>query len=282
MRCSAFLRVFGLWAALLLADPGSVLAQTREFVQLKGDVYRFIDNNHASIFVITGQGVVMTDPISLPAAQWLRHEVGQLTDQPITHLIFSHSHADHASGGSAFGRGLTVIAQQNAPASIDGVAPTVRFDSTYQFALGSKTFELTALGPGHGEDLLALIVRPENVLFVVDAVAAKRLPYRDFPGLDIAQLQQQIKRVQALNFELMAPGHGNTGGPEDVDGQALYVERLAERVSEAIARGLNGDALVQAVPMTEYVHWSRYRDWHALNIKGMARWLMLKPRKTNP
>lgn len=276
------LRSMFAWRALALAGllfvtvtllPLQALAQTREITKLKGDVYRFQNNNHYSVFVITPAGVLVTDPINAPAAEWLKVEIGRMTDQAITHLVYSHSHGDHASGGLAFGDELTVIAQENAPEKIDGVAPTLRVTQTHHFQLGGKTVELTALGPGHGDDLMAMIIRPENVLFVVDAVAAKRLPYRDFPGVDINGLAAQIDKVASLDFDLMAPGHGSTGSKDDVRLQAKYLSELRAAVADAMKRTLTGDALVSAVPMEAYRDWGAFDNWHALNVAGMARWL---------
>ena len=36
-------------------------------------------------------GVVVTDPINADAAGWLKAEIAKLTNQPITHLIYSHT-----------------------------------------------------------------------------------------------------------------------------------------------------------------------------------------------
>ncbi len=154
----------------LLANIGFAQEAKREVTHVTGDVYRFQNNSHYSVFTITGAGVVVTDPINAEAATWLKAEIEKLTRQPITHLVYSHSDGDHASGGSAFGDIPNIIAHENAPGSIDGVKATIRFSEDMQFSQGSKSFELTYLGPGHGTDLIAMVIRPENVGFVVDAV----------------------------------------------------------------------------------------------------------------
>ena len=86
---------------LLTLGPGAGFAQDfkREIIPVTDDVYRFQNKFHMNMFVITGAGVVVTDPINAEAATWLRAEIAKLTGQPITHLIYSHSHGDHASGG---------------------------------------------------------------------------------------------------------------------------------------------------------------------------------------
>lgn len=198
--------------AVLALGLGVVPAQEvkREITRVTDDVYRFQNRFHVNMFVVTGAGVVVTDPINEAAANWLRTEIGKITEQPITHLIYSHSHGDHASGGTGYGEVPNVIMHQNAPEDIDLVEPTVRFADQHRFSVGKKTFELTYLGPGHGSDLIATVVRPDNVAFVVDAVSAKRLFYRDFPGANVDHWSDQVRKVNALDFDVLIGGHGRS------------------------------------------------------------------------
>ena len=246
---------------------------TRAVTNITGDVYRFQNNFHYSIFVITGEGVVVTDPISADAAEWLSGEIANLTDQPITHLVYSHSHADHASGGAFFGEIPNVIAHENAPDDIDLVSPTERFADTMTFTQGSKSFELTFLGPGHGTDLIAMVVRPENVAFVVDAVTPKRVFFRDFPNANVDQWIDQVRKVETLDFEILAGGHGELGVKHDATGGRIYLEDLRAEVLTGLQAGKTVEELSQTVMMDEYKDWGNYDQWRALNVQGMARHL---------
>ena len=176
------------------------------------------------MFVVTAAGGVVTDPIHAGAAQWLEAEIARRFATPVTHLVYSHSHPDHASGGAVFADTATVIAQENAPPEIDGVAPDIRFSERLSFTLGDHSFELTSLGPGHGADMLALVIRPENVAYIVDVVSPGRLPYKDFPGADIAGLIEQTRRVEARAFTIMAPGHSRRGDKADATQAREYLE----------------------------------------------------------
>ena len=225
------------------------------------------------MFVITGEGVVVTDPINDAAAAWLRAEIGKLTDQPITDLIYSHSHGDHASGGTGYGEIANIVAQQNAPAVIDGVKPTIRFSDRMSFTRGDKTFELTYLGPGHGNDLIAIVVRPDNVAFVVDAVSSKRLFYRDFPGANLDQWIEQVRKIDSLEFEVMIGGHGPVGVKSDVGAGIAYLEELRAEVLKGLKAGKSVDELKQSVTMEKYKDWAAYDNWRELNVQGMARYL---------
>lgn len=245
----------------------------RNITNVKGDVYRFQNNFHVNMFVITDDGVVVTDPIDADATDWLTGEIGKLTDKPITHLVYSHSHGDHASGGLAYGEVPNVITHTYAPDDIDGVEPTIRFSETMQFTLGDKSFELTALGPGHGEDMIAMVVRPENVGFVVDVASSKRLFYRDFPNANIDDWIRQVRTVQALDFDILLGGHGPVGVKNDIDDSLTYLQELRAEVLKGLQAGKSIAELTGSIMMEKYKSWANYDNWRALNIEGMARHL---------
>ena len=254
---------------------GSAIAQEadREVGKVAGDVYRFRNEGHTTVFTITGDGVVVTDPIDAEAAAWLKTEIAKLTDQPINTLVFSHSHGDHASGGAAFGELEAVIAHENAPDAIDGVTPTARFSERMQFTQGGKTFELTYLGPGHGTDLIAMVIRPENVSFVVDAVATRRLFYRDFPGTTPGLWMQQVRAANELDFEILVGGHGPVGVKSDVAAGLAYLEEMQAAVEAGLQAGKTEDELAASITMDDYRDWINYDEWRELNVRGMVRYV---------
>ena len=261
-----------LLACSLFANPLAAREADREITRVTDDVYRFRNVGHTTVFAITGDGVLVTDPIDAEAAAWLKAEIAKLTDQPITHLVYSHSHGDHASGGAVFAAN-TVIAHENGPASLDGVVPNVRFSERMQFTQGEKTFELSYLGPGHGTDLVAMVIRPDNVGFVVDVVASKRLFYRDFPGADVGEWMDQVRAADALDFEIFVGGHGPVGVKSDVSAGLAYLEEMQALVLAGLEAGKSADELAASITMDAYSDWINYAEWRELNVRGMARWL---------
>ena len=257
----------------LLTSAAFAQDDNRKITKVVGDVYRFQNKFHVNVFVITKAGVVVTDPINADAAAWLKSEITKLTRQPITHLVYSHSHGDHASGGNSYGEVSTIIAHENAPESIDGVKPTKRFKDEMQFTLGGKTFELTYLGPGHGTDLIVTVIRPENVAFVVDAVSSKRLFYRDFPNSNVDDWIRQVAKIQALDFDRFIGGHGPAGTKNDVDDGMAYLKEMRAAVLKGLKAGQSVDQLSQTITMEKYKDWASYDQWLKLNIEGMARHL---------
>lgn len=245
----------------------------RSITNVKGDVYRFQNNFHVNVFVITDNSVIVTDPIDADATDWLLSEIRKITDKPISHLIYSHSHGDHASGGLAFGEVPNVIMQDNAPDDVDGVEATIRFESSMQFSQGGKTIELTYLGPGHGTDMLAMVIRPENIAFVVDVASSRRLFYRDFPNANIDDWINQVRTVQSLDFDILVGGHGAVGVKADIDDALAYLQELRAAVLKGLQAGKSVEQLTGSITMEKYKNWANYDSWLELNIAGMARHL---------
>lgn len=257
---------------VFLAVP--VLAQDvkRSIEPLEGDVYLMRNNFHNSLLVATSEGVVRVDPINEEAGLWLNENLDQIGQERVSHLIYSHSHADHASGGSAH-EGAVVIAHEDAPEDIHGTTPDMRVGDAHVLEIGGKTIEIANLGSGHDNHMLVTIVRPENIAFIVDIAAPKRLPFRDFPRSDIGGWFKQLETAQALNFEIFAPGHGNVGTKDDLDDAYIYMVELQAAIVDGLKAGKTLEQLKADVTMDSYKDWGQYGSWREENIEGMARYL---------
>ncbi len=269
-----------LLAAIVLLTGISVAAAQevkRGIEQVTGDVYRFQNRFHYAIFVVTDAGIVVTDPINADAVKWLKAELAKRFNKPVTHMILSHHHGDHATGGEEWGS-IEVVAHENtkkhvAAGKVQTAMPTTTFADKHTLSVGNKTFELTYLGVGHGDDLIAMVVRPENVAFVVDAVSPKRLPWRDFPNTDIDGMINQIKMIESLEFDVLAPGHSVIGTKKDATDVRVYIEELKAGVKDALAAGKSVEDIIASDLASNYKDWAGYDSLRELNIRGMARWL---------
>ena len=91
--------------ALLLLSASSVLGQG-ETAKITDGVYAFNlgagELPYTSMFVVTGYGVMVIDPINSDSATALLQEIRKITDEPIKYVFYSHDHWDHTSGGQVF------------------------------------------------------------------------------------------------------------------------------------------------------------------------------------
>jgi hypothetical protein len=81
-------------------------------IQDLGDgLYMVTDNGYQSMFLVYSNGVVVVDaPPSY--SQHIPQAIAEVTDKPITHVIYTHSHADHIGGTKGLGGNPIIIAHE--------------------------------------------------------------------------------------------------------------------------------------------------------------------------
>jgi glyoxylase-like metal-dependent hydrolase (beta-lactamase superfamily II) len=248
----------------------------REITRIAGDLYRFRNAGHYSVFLVTPAGIVATDPIDADAARWLKMQLSQRFAKPVKYLIYSHDHADHISGGEVFADTAIVVAHERTKAVIirerrPTAVPDLTFSERMSIELGGKKTELIYLGKNHSDNSIVMRFPDEKVLFAVDFIPVKSLPFRDFPDAYIDDWIESLKRAENLEFDILAPGHGGLGRKEDVRSVRNYLEELQQQVRSLLAQGRSPDEIKQLVKIEKYSNWSNYREYLPLNIDGMIR-----------
>lgn len=264
--------------ASLLAGPA--LAQgdpTREITNISGDLYRFQNNFHFSVFLVTPDGVIATDPINAEAAQWLKDELASRFNQPVKYLINSHHHADHASGGDVFADTATFIGHEKmvAAAAAQGAeavrAPDIVYSDNMTLTLGGKTVELHYVGKSHSDNMTVVRFPDEKTVFTVDFISTKRLPFRTLRDSYYPDWIDSIKAVEAMDFEIAAPGHGPLGTRQDVADHRRYHEDLTAAVQAQIDAGKTVEEAKAAITLDQYKDWTQYEAWLGENVEGAYR-----------
>lgn len=262
----------------LVSSQGGFAAEpVRAITHLAGDVYRFQNDAHFSVFMVTPAGVIATDPISPDAATWLNAEIKRRFEQPVKYVIYSHSDWDHASGAAAFPE-ATVIAHANAVAPIAASdqpikAPDITFTNEMVVTLGGKSVQLYYLGVSHTDNLIYMLFPDAKVLFGVDAISVNRLPFQTMEGTDIDGVIGAISALEQMDVDIVAPGHGEVGTLADISAHRVYLETLKERVANLMRQGRSLDQIKRAVTMPEYRQWGSYDAWQQPNVEGMYHYL---------
>jgi glyoxylase-like metal-dependent hydrolase (beta-lactamase superfamily II) len=279
-RRGFFRCVAGGVAAAALAAPAfaqAPAAPVREITQIAGPVWRFRNNFHTSVFAVTRAGIIATDPINADAARWLQQQMRERFNQPVRTLIYSHDHADHISGGEVF-EGATVIAHENAKAKIIGerrptAVPTVTFRDAMTVELGGTVVELSYVGRNHSDNSLVMRFPAERVLFAVDFIPVESLAFRNLTDSYIEEWFGSLRRVEAMDFDILAPGHGDIGRKEHVRMFREYLQTLYDEVLAGIRAGRSLDELKQSVRLERYARWQGYEQMRVLNIEGVHRYI---------
>lgn len=222
--------------------------------EVRGGLYWITDGAYQIMFLTTGQGVIVVDaPPNLGAH--IVNAIAEVTSEPITHLIYSHSHADHIAAASVFPAGITIIAHEAVAAALARdhpgepeypfgaflggnpvPSPTVTFADTYTLSVGSQTLTLHDLGPAHEEGNVFIYAPAQKVLYVVDVFFPGWVP---FLGLAVAEDVPAYIAAhdQALSFDFdtLIAGHlGRLGTRADVETQQDYIEDIRQNAATAL------------------------------------------------
>jgi glyoxylase-like metal-dependent hydrolase (beta-lactamase superfamily II) len=289
--------LLGVGTAALIAFSGTALAQTPPpFATRKVDgtdnVYIYRYQGHQSMFIVTPQGVIATDPIGRYRPQAVTtyiDEIKKVTNQPIKYVIYSHAHYDHIAGGKPFkDLGARFIAHKNAKARflalkkanslLDSVViPDETVDNKKVISLGGTTLELLYVGRNHSDSSLVMRLPKEKIIFAVDFMPIEALQFRNMPdNISPLEYQDSIKRALALDWDRMIPGHPGPGGrlgtKKDVQDHLAYMEELSAEVRKAADAGKCVDTAQKEIKLTKYEKWANYEAWLPMNIERYCYW----------
>ncbi len=252
---------------------------TDEITKLAEDVYLFRHQAHQAIFVVTPEGVVVTDPISLKAATWLKTEIAKMTNQPVRYVIYSHHHNDHITGGRVFADQALFVSHQAAQPKILAAAdlttpvPQLTFTDRMTIHLGGKHIELIYTGRNHSDNSLVVLLPQNKLLFAVDFIPVETVAYRALPDGYPDDWIESLKRIEQFDFDTLVPGHGKVGKKDHVRLFREYLEALRFAVGEQLQNGASLEEAKKAVRLPKYEQWHGYADWFAENVEGMYRYL---------
>ena len=102
-------------AAVALASEGfaQAIPEGYSITHINGGVYRALNNNHGTVFLVTPEGIVLADPVNTDFAVWLKREFDERFGVPVRYVIYSHYHWDHASGGDVFSETAQYVGHEN-------------------------------------------------------------------------------------------------------------------------------------------------------------------------
>lgn len=194
-----------------------------------------------SMFVVSDEGVIIVDAPpsyaeSIPAA------VAAVTDQPITHFVYSHYHKDHTGGAAVFGEEVTYIGHSETVAQLTRIGdanrpvPTISFDDKFSLEVGNQTIELAYDGLNHTPGNIIAYLPEQKVLMLVDVVYPAVVP---FARLGIAAhvpgYYGIIETARNYDFVAFQGGHlGRPGSREEFEVAREYVLDLRNSAFAAL------------------------------------------------
>jgi glyoxylase-like metal-dependent hydrolase (beta-lactamase superfamily II) len=215
--------------------------------RVERNLFYVTDGVYQSAFLATDDGVVLFDaPPTI--GHNLRRAVDEITSaegstNKVTHLVYSHHHADHAGGASVFGDDVIrighedtrrLLTRENDPTR---PAPDVTFQENYTLNVGGEIVELSHHGSNHSPDNIFMHFPNHDTLMLVDIVNIGWVPIfnvnlsEDVPGYIAAP-------DLALSFpwQHYIGGHlGRLGTRADVEVHQQYINDIVQSSRDALA-----------------------------------------------
>jgi cytochrome c553 len=224
------------------------------------------------------EGILITDPTTVEAAEWLRDELKRRFNKPVRYMIYSHAHSDHIGGASVFDvPGVKIVAHElTKQALVDQPlpgaripVPTMTFTAPMTLHFGGRTIQLFRVEPStHAGDLIAMYFVEDRTLFAVDIMSVKSVGFFDFSNENFPAMVEAVRNLQRIDYVHLVDSHGPLGTKADGDTFLAYLEDLESGVRRELARGASLEETQRDIQLERYQHLAFYGPWSPTNIEG--------------
>jgi glyoxylase-like metal-dependent hydrolase (beta-lactamase superfamily II) len=215
--------------------------------EIRDHLYWVTDGSYNTMFLVTDKGVVAVDAPPSIGKNYLK-AIAEVTNMPVTYVIYSHAHIDHIGAAGIFPKNATFIAQQETAAELQrakSVAknvsmvppiPTVTFTKNYTLQIGNQTLKLDYYGVNHLPGNIFIYAPKQKVLMLVDIIFPGWVP---FPYLAIAKdvagfIKAHDIALNNYDFDTIVAGHlTRLGTRNDVIVQKEFVSDLEKAAGKA-------------------------------------------------
>lgn len=243
--------------------------------EIRGGLYWVTDGSYNSMFMVTDEGVVAIDAPPSIGDNYLK-AIAEVTDKPISYVIYSHSHLDHiGAAASIFPENATFIAHEKVAEELQRAheelqaltevgnnnsqfppmqlppIPTETFAQNYTLQAGNQTLELNYHGNNHEEGNIFIYAPAQKTLMLVDIIYPGWVPF-GFLGFaeDVfGYIQAHNITLNNYDFDTFVGGHvTRLGTREDVQIQREFITDLINASSRANQNVTFGEIIERVGP----------------------------------
>jgi glyoxylase-like metal-dependent hydrolase (beta-lactamase superfamily II) len=238
--------------------------------------YAFYDQN---IGVVLGRdaALLIDTRSSYGQAREIVADLRSLTSDPVTVVVDTHGHFDHAFGNAIF-RPATIWGQDGCVAfmrrtgearkatiasetpelagELDEVVidpPDQTFTTEATVEVGGREVALRYLGRGHTDHDIVITVPGTDVVFGGDLLENGAVPfYGDAYPIDWATTAAGLARLVAPERGVVVPGHGDHAGRAFADAQAVSIAAVARLATRVHAGEIELEEALASHPFPEH------------------------------
>ena len=234
-----------------------------------------LEGSGGNIAVLTGpDGKVLVDAGIGVSRPQLTKALAELGADPVTHLINTHWHFDHADGNAwPNSVGAKIIAQQNTarhlseiqrvedwdynflPLSEAGI-PSETFANEHSLNLNGASIALKYYGPAHTDSDISVTFTEANIVHVADTFWNGIYPFIDYStgGSIDGMIAASDANLAATNADtIIIPGHGKpVSNKAELQEFRDMLVAIRDNVAKLKSQGRSRDETVAAKPTAAY------------------------------
>ncbi|HYD58821.1 MAG TPA: MBL fold metallo-hydrolase [Noviherbaspirillum sp.] len=230
-------------------------------------LYMVTENVYQAMFMVYESGVVMVD-VPPPLAAFIPKAIAEVTDKPITHVIYSHAHIDHIGGTRGLGGRPLIIAHEETKKLLERAndpnrpVPAITFTDRYTLKVGSQTLELSYHGNGHQPGNIFIYAPAQKTLMVVDVIFPGWMMWRRLAiAQDIPGYFAQVEKIKSFDFDTLVSGHvTRTGTKADVELQSSFINDLKAAAAQALSTTRPGEGVDARDKGNPWAYYDNYID----------------------
>ena len=213
---------------------------------VENNLYWVTDGTYQAAFLTTREGVVLFDaPPSI--GNNLQRAIDEIASakgvsNKVTHIVYSHHHADHLGASSLFGTDVirvghvetkALLASENDPAR---PVPDVTFATHRRLQVGGERIDLAWHGTNHTPDNIYIHFPDHDTLMLVDVILPGWVPYDSFNlNEDVPGSIAAPAKAMAYPWQHFIGGHmGRLGTRDDMAVYQQYVTDLIDNIKIAL------------------------------------------------
>lgn len=235
-------------------DPDVDLSKGYFVEEIQDDLYWVTDGTYQMMFLVYKQGVIVVDaPPSI--GENILNAIADVTDKPITHVVYSHSHADHIGAAGIYPDDAIVIAHEETAAQLEDALsadraypygvfigggpvplPDITFKKHFTLRRGEQVLELDYRGANHEPGNIFIYAPRQKVLMLVDVIFPAWVPFAELAlAEDIPGYFEAHDQVLSYDFDTFIGGHlTRLGTREDVETARQYVLDVRANAAAAL------------------------------------------------
>ncbi len=208
--------------------------------EIRDGIFYITEGWYFMLAAVHDEGVIVVDaPPSIGptfAGENITHAISEITDKPITHVIYSHHHSDHIGAGSVYPQGVSIIAHEECAAYLESAndpqrpVPTETFKDSYSLDVGGQTLRLDYHGLIHSAGNIFIYAPRQRILMNVDVIFPGWVPFSSLAmAADLRGFLRGHDVALSYDFDTFVPGHlTRLGTREDIEIQKAYFDDLVQ------------------------------------------------------